>query len=407
MTIDGPVLHPGQARAVKLILGDSKYVTVVAPRQVGKTFLAMQCLLYWGINWPGSTIFFCSPTYQQAKKVMEELHNAIHESGIVEIYHQSDHYIKLKNGSKIHFKSTERADNLRGYTVDFMIVDEAAYHQEEVWSGVLKPMLLVKGKKCLFISTPRGKNWFKTMYDLGQDSEHSEYSSCRMHYTENPYLNMQQLEEARMTLPSHVFQAEYEGSFTESGQAVFTLSNELWFNQWPRAEGKVYCGIDLGRANDWTVATFMDQSGKVVEIYRDNQRDWSHMINEILKLVKKWNATVMVEINSIGDVVFEQLKREWQDTHSFQTSNKSKNEIIEGLAVDLNNLSLKLPSKELFEALQFELSIYEYQWSTKSRTITYNAPAPFHDDTVMSLAITNYCRKTRKSIGSYTWKAGR
>ena len=403
MIVHGPGLHSGQHRAVQLITGKAKYVTVVAPRQVGKTFLALQTLLYWAMNYPKSVIFFCSPTYQQAKKPMEELYDAISESGIVKSYNKSDFRIELINGSIIHFKSTERADNLRGFTGDFMIVDESAYHGEEVWNSVLKPIMLVKGKKVLFISTPKGSNWFKRMYDAGQDPDQPNYASCRMHYSENPYLNQEELEEARRTLPEHIFQAEYEGTFTESGTTVFHLDKYRKFHQWPKANGKVYCGIDWGRANDWTVATFIDQDGQIVEIYRQNKQDWTQMINEILQLVRKWNATVLAEQNSIGDVTFELMKKQWADTHPFVTTNKSKNEIIEGLIVDLNNEEVKIPSQELFESLWFELQVFEYEYSPKTRTLRYNAPSPFHDDTVMSLAIANQNRKQNKTLGEYVF----
>lgn len=405
MKVTGPSLHRGQSRAVELLKGPAKYVTVVAPRQVGKTFLSLQALLYWSINSPGAVIFFCSPTYQQCKKPMEELYDAIQASGIVKSYNRSDFRIELKNGSVIHFKSTERADNLRGFTGTHMVVDEAAYHAEEVWGSVLRPIMLVKGQKVLFISTPRGSsNWFKRMYDLGVNDDHPEYASCRMHYSENPYLDRKELEEARKSLPEHIFKAEYEGSFVDSGATVFgDLHPNQYAGDWMKPTGKVYCGIDLGRADDWTVATFIDSTGTVVDIYRENKQDWSYMVGEILTKVKKWNATVMVEVNSIGDVVFEMIKKQWQDSHPFVTSNKSKNDIIEGLAVDLNNLDVMIPSEELFPPLQFELSIYEYEYSPKTRTLRYNAPSPFHDDCVMSLAIANHCRKSKKSYGTYAY----
>ena len=404
-TIQGPQLHKGQIRVVELLKGDAKYVTVVAPRQTGKTFLAMQALLYWSINDPGCLIFFASPTYSQAKKVMEDLHNAIAASGIVQSYNKSDFTLKLMNGSVIMFKSTERVDNLRGYTGDYMVIDESAYHGEEVWGSVLKPIMLVKGKCTLFISTPKGNNWFKKMYDAGQDPDQTDYASCRMHYTENPHLDIKELEEARRSLPAHIFSAEYEGTFTESGQTVFADTTPNQFSKWPQPQGKVFCGIDLGRANDYTVATFIDENGHIVDIYRQNLQDWSQMIQEMLVKIKQWNATVMVETNSIGDVVFEMLKKQWQNTHPFVTSSKSKNEIIESLAVDLNNIEIKIPSPELFGALQFELSIYEYDYSPKTRSIRYNAPNGFHDDCVMSLAISNWNRKQNKSIGTYSYVA--
>ena len=403
MIVNSPELHSGQARVVELLEGPAKYITVVAPRQTGKTFMAMQALLYWAINNHGCLIMFASPTYSQARKVMEDLHDAIAESGIVKQYNKSDFTISFKNGSKIMFKSTERVDNLRGYTADFMCVDESAYHGEDAWGSVLKPIMLVRGKKVLFISTPKGNNFFKKLYDQGLDPEQPDYASCRMHYTENPHLDIRELEEARRSLPAHIFQAEYEGSFTESGQTVFADTKPNQFQSWPLPQGKVFCGIDLGRANDFTVATFIDEKGYIVDIYRQNLQDWSEMIKEMLVKIKKWNATVMVESNSIGDVVVEMIKKQWQNTHPFATTSKSKNEIIEGLAVDLNNVDIYIPNQELFAPLQFELGIYEYDYSPKARSIRYNAPPSFHDDCVMSLAIANHNRKENKSIGSYSY----
>ena len=145
--------------------------------------------------------------------------------------------------------------------------------------------------------------------------------------------------------------------------------------------------------------------GYIVDIYRANLQDWSQMIQEMLLKIKKWNATVMVESNSIGDVVVEMIKKQWQNTHPFATTSKSKNEIIEGLAVDLNNIEVYIPNEELFAPLQFELGIYEYDYSPKARSIRYNAPPSFHDDCVMSLAIANHNRKENKSIGTYSYVA--
>lgn len=402
MIVYGATLHKGQQRVADLIKGPAKYVTAVAPRQTGKTFLSIQTILYWAINSPGCTIFFVSPTYAQAAKPLEELYSAIEKSGIVDNYNRSALALRLKNGSGVQFKSTERYDNLRGYTVDYMIVDEAAYHKEGVWDSVLKPMLLVKGKKVLFISTPRGtNNWFYRTFQLGQDPEATNYSSTRMEYSENPFLDLTELEEARRVLPQHIFAAEYEGSFTESGNVVFDMQKAQSFSTWPGAKGKIYCGVDLARANDYTVATFMDSTGTIVDIYRDNQKDWSYMVNEITTRIKKWRATTYVETNSIGDVVYELIKKQWSDTHPFVTTNTSKNNAIEGLAIDIQSGTVKIPNAELFPPLAFELGAFEYEYSPKTRSIKYGAPSGIHDDTVMSLSIANACRKEHLTTGQY------
>jgi hypothetical protein len=130
------------------------------------------------------------------------------------------------------------------------------------------------------------------------------------------------------------------------------------------------------------------------------------MTQAILNLVKQFNASVLVEKNSIGDVIFETIKKQWQDTHPFNTSSKSKQEIIEGLVMDLNEGKLMLPSENLFSPLLFELNIYEYGYSPKTRSITYSAPSSMHDDCVMSLAIANYHRKQNVNYGTYATLGG-
>lgn len=405
MTVQGPDLHQGQLRAVQLIKGPAKHVTVVAPRQTGKSFLAMQVVLYWAINYPGCTIFWVGPIYNQVKKPFEEIYDAVHASGILESANKSEVQLKFKNGSKILFRSAERADNLRGNTADFMVVDEAAYIPDAVWKAVLRPILLVRGKKVLFISTPKGSNWFKEMYDMGQseDAEHEQFASCRMHYTDNPFVDQVEIELARKTLPAQIFAAEYEGSFEDSGRQVFQLDGVKTFDKYPSPVGRVVCGIDFGRANDYTVATFMDSKGQIVDVYRENLTDWSIMVQEIIKRARKWSASLLCESNSIGDVLVETIKKQWPDTTPFATTSGSKKEIIEGLILDLNEGNITLPSQELFSPLLFELNVYEYSYSPKNRTVTYNAPNGLHDDCVMSTALCNYHRKTFSNYGQYTY----
>ena len=159
--------------------------------------------------------------------------------------------------------------------------------------------------------------------------------------------------------------------------------------------------IDLGKQEDYTVATFIDSTGKIVDIYRANAQEWTTMTQEILTRLRKWNATAMVEVNSIGDVIFEQIKKQWTDTHPFTTSSKSKNEIIEGLILDMNNLVISIPSRELFSWLWDELTVFTYEYNPKTRSLRYGHPSGLHDDTVMSLAIANYCRKQNKTYGQY------
>mgnify|MGYP005994085445 CR=1 FL=1 len=393
---------PQQYKVIDTVLNsDAKYITTVSPRQAGKTMLAINMMLYFAINDKGTQICFVSPIYSMARKVMEEMHEAIKDTDIIERVNFSNFEIKLKTGSKILFKSAEREDSLRGYTFDYLIMDESAYIKEDAYKRAIQPTVFIKGKKVLLFSTPRGRDWFYGMYQMGQDPDMKQYASCRMSYEGNPYVNLEEIESAKRALPEAIFRAEYLGEFLEGESMVFQNFNQNVFHKYPQPKGKVFAGLDLGRESDYTVCVFMDQSGQVIDIYRENQKDWEHMTNEVLLRVKKWNATLLVETNSMGTVIFENLKKAWQNTLPFTTSNSSKRDIVESVVLAFNEGSISIPSIELMPELHSELEVFEMTYNPKTRNVRYAARDPFHDDLVMALCIANWNRLQNQSIGSY------
>ena len=327
--------------------------------------------------------------------------SAIGGSGIVKSNNYSENYMELKNGSSIYFRSAERYDNIRGFTFDYAVIDEAAFIKQEAWTEAIRPTLVVRGKKVLFISTPKGKNWFYELFQLGQSPDNKNYTSYKGSSYDTPFIDIEEIEDAKKTIPENVFKQEYLAEFLDSGGEVFTNLEDIVFDRWPNAQGKIYCGIDLGKQEDYTVATFMDAQGNVIDIYRNNQQQWTIMVEEMMKKIKQYSATVLVEVNSIGDVIFEQLKQRHQDVHPFTTTSKSKNEIVEGLILDSNEKSIHIPSKQLFGPLQHEMEVFTYEYNPKTRNVRYSHPTGMHDDTVISLALANYWRKQNKSYGSY------
>lgn len=255
----------------------------------------------------------------------------------------------------------------------------------------------------MFISTPKGRNFFYDLYQLGQNPDHPDYVSYRGKSEESPFISNEAIAQAKRTLPDAVFKQEYEAEFIDDGGEVFAGLDNITFGAWPTSSGPIYCGIDVGRANDYTVATFMDSKGQVVEIYRNNNANWNQMVYDITERLKHHNAQAMIEVNGVGDPIFEQIKRAWPKIDPFTTTNKSKQEIIEGLILDVNEKAINIPDSNLFAPLYHEMQIFTYDYSPKTRTIRYGHPPGHHDDTVMSLAITNYCRKQKKSYGQYTY----
>ena len=394
--------HKKQKEIIQSILnGKEKFHIVSVGRQMGKSLMGMNLALYWGINNGPSKILWVSPVYSQTNKVHKELVAAIQESGIIKSNNYGDNTLTLKNGTEILFRSAERYDNIRGLTCDYGIIDEAAFMKNDAWAEAIRPVFAVRGKKVLFISTPKGKNYFYDLFQLGQSGDNPRYKSYTGSSYDTPYIDRDEIEDARTTLPKQIFEQEYLATFIDDGGEVFSNIKANTFANYPQKTNQIFCGIDLGRADDYTVATFIDKNGSVIDIYRNNKTEWSTMVREIIALVKKYNATVMVEVNSIGDVIYEQLKAQWQNTIPFVTTAKSKPEIIEGLILDFNESNIKIPNKDLFPPLVHELGIFSYEYNPRTRNVRYGAPSPHHDDCVMSLAIANYNRKQNLSIGTY------
>lgn len=405
MNVVGFTPHADQRRVIDAIeKGEEKYFILTTGRQWGKTLLGMNLILKWALTKQNSMNMWVSPVFSQSKKVMEQLIMAIAGSPVVQSINKSDLEIKLINGSKIIFRSGEREDTLRGYTLDTLVVDEAAFLKENIWNQVLKQTVMVKGEKILFISTPKGKNFLYSLHIRGLDENQNQYRTLKGTSYDTPFISEQELIEAKKSLPEDIYRQEIMAEFIDSGGEVFkNLDLFCNLNQWnpPVQSKKYYGGIDFGRQNDYTVLSIFDEQGNLVFIYRERQKPWSVIVDDIVKHLSRYGATALAEVNSIGDVLFEQVKKKYPKVIPFTTTQATKQNIIEDLIYAMNENQISLPSKELYEPLYNELSTFSYDYNPKSRSVRYGAIDGAHDDIVMSIAIGYNALKSRRSSGSY------
>jgi phage FluMu gp28-like protein len=403
--VEGFTPHIKQKEVVDLCLDKTtKYIICTTGRQFGKTFLAMNILLKWALEDNGSVSMFVAPVYSQSKKVFSELVSAIAGSGLTLSINKSELFITFINGSIIYFRSGEREDSLRGYTLDYLIMDEAAYQREGVWKTVLRPTVLVKGKKVLFISTPKGKNWFYEIANRGYSDEYPQYITYHATSFDTPYITKEELDEAKLSLPENIYKQEILAEFLGDGGEVFSnLTSTCVLTSYPSKETneRYYAGLDIGRANDYTVLTILNTKGEVVRIYRQRQTSWNVIVSDVIKNLKEFNARCTIEINGLGDPIFEQIKKQYPNIEPFFTSSDSKQNIIEELILTLNEEKIKLPTKDLNPELHKELSVFTYEYSPKTRKVKYGAPNSMHDDMVMSLALANDSLRKKVNYGKY------
>jgi phage FluMu gp28-like protein len=125
--------------------------------------------------------------------------------------------MELSNGSRIEaLPGTEKT--IRGFSgVDLLIVDEASRVDDALYYAV-RPMLAVSGGRLVMLSTPWGKRG--VFYEAWTGPE--EWDRYEVPASECPRISEEFLEEERRALPSWVFRQEYECSFEETEDQVFT-----------------------------------------------------------------------------------------------------------------------------------------------------------------------------------------
>jgi hypothetical protein len=350
--------------------------------------LAMNQVYYWAINNKGSKIAWVSPIYKQCKKVFDEMVLAFVGTGVIES-NATELIIKVNGGSTIQFFSSERYDNIRGFTFDYLVCDEFAFMAEQAWTEVLRATVLVKGKKVLLISTPKGKNHFYNLFNL--DGVNPQYKSFKMTSYDGLAL-ASEIDGAKVTLPENIFKQEYLAEFVDSGTGVF---KDIQIKE-PEYSEYYYAGIDLGRADDYTVLTILNEQGQMVYCDRWRHDTWANIKHNILRILKKFDAETLVEVNSVGDAILEQIQIDYPKAQAFVTTSKSKQDIIESLQVAIQNKDFTIKD---IDWLRKEFDVFTYEYSHKSRSIKYSAPTGFHDDGVMSCAIAYHCLKNQKQGG--------
>lgn len=371
----------------------SKYYICNIGRQFGKSLLAENQCLYWLINDKGCSIGWVSPIYKQCKKVYDELKRATFNSGLFQ-YNDTDLIVK-GFGSKLQFFSGERSDNIRGNTFDYLICDEFDFMKANTWEEVLQPTVLVKGKKVVFISTPRGKRMMYKLSLLRHDD--SRYKYFQFSSYDNPMIDPKEIDAIRSTIPDHIFRQEYLAEFIDGASGLFKNVRESIGDA--VNTGKIFGGLDIGRADDYTVLTIGTKNGHVLHIERWRHDEWSKIIDKVAVLINKYKAYTFVEVNNQGDVFFEMLKRKVGNMiEPFTTTTKTKPIMIEDLAVSFEQLELTLPNEDF---LIDELEAFTYVFDIRTRHVKYAAPEGIHDDSVISLALYNQARKQLSMKGKY------
>jgi len=395
--INLPEFYEAQKEVVKeCIYGKAKYIVLNGSRQIGKTFILTNISLAWALQNPNQLVMVISPTDTQAKKIYKQTLDTL-EPCYKEVVKSTrgsggNTDIIMTNGSQILYRSAESENTLRGYSLNYICIDEAAFVKEEVWRTILAPSLSVKGKKVFFCSTPKGSNFFKQLFYKGIDGDDG-YKSYKIIFTHNPYANLEFIKEQEELLPLEIYEQEYLGTFTDS-TGVFKNVDELAIHNVQEPKGqKCTIGIDIAFVNDYTVAVCLDSNGIMLDYIRFNKTETPELVDKLSQFVKKWKPMrTIMETNNQGLPVFELLRRAGvTNLEGFNTNSSSKQEIINKLMAAFSKKEIGLLRDDVVIE---EMKAFTYALS-KTGKITF-AASHGHDDICMSLALAWHVKSNHK-----------
>lgn len=335
--------------------------------------LAQQAPMGWG-----------APTYKTLLEDWKNLNNIL--APVIVRRSEQEKQLALVGGGVIDFWSLDSADSIRGRKYKRFAINEAAFVPNllSAWNNVIRPTLIDYQGDCYFSGTPKGHNDFWVLFN----QTGGDWMRWQMSSYENPHIPKSELDGLKTTMLERSFQQEILAQFLEDGGGIFRHVQRAATAEQREAgiPGRQYTiGADWGRSNDATVFCVMDShTNECVFMDRMTDTDFASQRIRLLSLCKRFNdAPCLVEQNSIGQPQIEELQRLGVPVQGFQTTNASKAQIIDALALGFEQEKIRIINDPV---LVSELMAYQSE-RLPSGILRYGAPDGMHDDCVIGLSL--------------------
>lgn len=377
-----PPVFDYQARA---FFGPERYAVVEGSTKAGKTYPCMLWLFseMGRVGGDGRAFWWLAPTHNQAEMVYGRMCRMLRDADPEQLTWKSNDTRKriIVNGRGVmDFKTGEDPDNLYGDDVYGAVMDEYTRQREEAWIA-LRSTLTATGGRCRFVGNVKGrKNWG---YRLARRAEDPASGMRYSKFTADDAIGAgimpeSEIEDARKSLPHAVFRELYYAEASDDGSNPFGLDSIRKQVRPLSTLNPVCFGLDLARKVDYTVLVGLDENGAVCRFERWHGLSWEHTTARVLAAIGQ--VPTLADSTGVGDVVVERLAAK-ANVVGYQFTNKSKQQLIEGLAVDIQTGRVWFPDGDIVN----ELESFEYVSSRTS--VFYSAPEGQHDDCVCALAL--------------------
>jgi hypothetical protein len=395
--------HEGQKAVLE---SDARFKVMNCGRRFGKTKLAAYIITKKARE-ENQMLWWIAPTYKVVKRGYAEVLRQLPDGVLTHDPPPDTNFdagrsviLKFKNGSRMEFYSAERPEGMLGEGVDFAVFDEAAIMPGRIWNQIVRPTLMDRLGGALFISTPRGRNWFYKAWQQGQDNEQPNWASWTFPSSSNPYLPEGEVEEMQKQLPRLEYEQEVEAKFLAAGSSVFVVPDRSvqkgrilpnYFIEGVDVRGhSVVLGIDLARTNDWTVIYGARANDRRNCYYERMQAitwpEQKRRIRRAVRQIEKAGAdTVMMILDStgVGDPIVEDLEAEGYDVVGINFTTHKIN-MVRLLSKDLEETQAFVLESRLNEFEDYQMAL------TPAGRMTYSAPEGENDDVVAAKMLQHW-----------------
>ena len=377
-----------------IIHGKEKYYTLKCGRQGGKSYLLERTAFALCITEKDLLCAIIMANEKQLKARFNSMITWLPKNLILSSNKAAgNREIIFINGTKLQFFTAGSPDSIAGNSFDYIFNDEFALWKKEQWY-IIKPTVAAKKfAKVFSVSTPRGINQFYDLYQMGNSEKYPRYKSFDMSYTDNPYYDIEEVEEARLSFSDAYFRQEYLAEFIQGFGAVFGEFKEVQtVKEYDITKSKFFAIDVSGTGDDDTILYCLDEKGKTTFVYRCLETSMPLQAEELKeKLSQCPGITGYVECNGLGQALCDLLQSKGIQAIPYFTTNDSKQICVSMLIRDINSKEIELPTPSLCGDLDNQLCVYE---ATRTATgkLAYSHPKGGHDDYTDALMICNKAR---------------
>jgi len=275
----------------KIFSSPKRFKIVNAGRRFGKTWLAGAFIMNKCLNYSKKVVLYIAPTSEMARDLMWDTWIKEHiPPEYVESKNEQFMTMKFKNGSRFHCLSADKPDRLVGKKADLMIVDECAIinSPKEDFYDKLQPLLSDKyvDGEALYISTPRGYNWFYDVYCEGKEDP-VEWDCFQFTTIDGGNVDQEEIEKRKRTMSPKMFAQEFLASFECVSNRIYDqYDRELnaceYDEEWHY--GDLHIGMDFN-VNPMTAAIAKFERGSLY--FFDEFVEKGCNTQEICNMIKK------------------------------------------------------------------------------------------------------------------------